>query len=194
MKKTNNNISLLMAFVASIGSIVALFIVTFNNSKFDITTALTWNNIEPFVAVIITVLTSVGFYFSSRGLKNRDRRIFIIYSHSDKEHVKLLTESLSDYGIKSITDEQIKIGENIKEVVKRSIEEVDKVLFVFSSNTNNSLWIEEELKIALLKRKQIFPIMIGEATLPEQLNGIKYAKLDKIDYDTVEPIFRAILN
>lgn len=197
MKKNNlDKINLLVAMIASFGSIVALFFVTLEKSYFNFTPGLNWQKIEPFFLVLTTVIMAFASYYSSRILKSKERRkVFIIYSHKDKDKVMEIEKGLIDFGVIVLIDyNTVNIGDNIEESIEKNIQNVNKILFITSQYSERSEWIEHELKIAMELNKQILPIMLDDTIPPKALIGIKYAKLEEINKETLYPLYLAITN
>ncbi|WP_262708212.1 toll/interleukin-1 receptor domain-containing protein [Flavobacterium cupreum] len=122
-----------------------------------------------------------------------ERRVFIIYSHLDKEKVMEIEKGLVDFGIKVLTDyNTINIGENIQEEIKKNIQNVNKILLITSQNSEKSEWIENELEIAKSLNKQILPVIFDDVMPSKLLTGIKYIKLKEINSDTLYPIYLSI--
>lgn len=109
------------------------------------------------------------------------KKIFISYSYQDKDFVEWLKSNLSGLGLEFWHDqEEINIGDNIKEKVKEGIELSTAFILVLSSSSINSDWVKYEMNSALLlnaikKGITILPIKIDDSKVPSDLSGYLYA-------------------
>jgi AraC-like DNA-binding protein len=114
--------------------------------------------------------------------ENYEKKIFISYSHHDKEFVSRLTVDLENTGIRvSLAVNDIYLGDYIAEKLGEGISKADFFLLVISSNSVKSNWVEHEYKTALNAQlpqgisPKIIPILIENVQLPILLKDIKYA-------------------
>lgn len=186
MKDLFKNFHLLAGLLGSIGSIAALLIIY--RSKFEIDII----KLEPFI-IFFAAFAGLLTFFLSRKLKERERTVFIIYAHKDKDKAHQIRTELNKFGVNALMDEQvIKIGDNIKEGIEKNITSANKILILLSEATMNSDWIVSEIQLAKKANKQIFPAMISKSVVPPSLEGIKYAELFEINKDTIYPLIKAL--
>mgnify|MGYP003663098852 CR=1 FL=1 len=82
---------------------------------------------------------------------------FISYNHQDKAFACRLYDALQGRGIRCWRDEhQILPGDNIYERIDHGIRVWDKVLLCASKHSLTSGWVDDELKHAFAKEKQLF--------------------------------------
>ena len=82
---------------------------------------------------------------------------FISYSHEDKLFARRLHDALQGRGIRCWLDEhQILPGDNIYDRIDHGIRVWDKVLLCASKHSLTSGWVDDELKHAFAKEKQLF--------------------------------------
>lgn len=82
---------------------------------------------------------------------------FISYSHEDKTFARRLHDALQGRGIRCWLDEhQILPGDNIYDRIDHGIRVWDKVLLCASKHSLTSGWVDDELKHAFAKEKQLF--------------------------------------
>ncbi|QDV20665.1 Secreted effector protein pipB2 [Gimesia panareensis] len=82
---------------------------------------------------------------------------FISYSHEDKSFARRLHDALQGKGIRCWLDEhQILPGDNIYDRIDHGIRVWDKVLLCASKHSLTSGWVDDELKHAFAKEKQLF--------------------------------------
>ena len=75
--------------------------------------------------------------------------VFISYSHKDSDWVKDLEKWLTHNGVNVIRDEMnFAGGEKISRAVHNSIATADRVVVVWSKNSNDSKWVTEEIFLA----------------------------------------------
>lgn len=196
MKKLKKYYSLILPLITSIGSIFALLILLFRKYEFSFNDFIDWKIVDMLFIVSAPIIIALISSKLSLKLKERERKVFIIYSHKDKEKVEIIRKELSKLGIIVFTDEKVvKIGDNIKETLKRTIRNTEKIIIILSKNTEKSEWINKEIKMVKQFNKSIFPVVVEEnINVPEPLNGIKYADLIKINNETIKPLYKAIRN
>jgi len=118
--------------------------------------------------------------------ENYGKKIFISYSHRDKEFVNRLTVDLENAGINIWLDaKEIKVGDSISKKIEEGISESYFLFLVISSNSVKSKWVESEYSTALNAQldsgtgPKIIPILIEEVQLPAYLRDIKYADFSR---------------
>jgi hypothetical protein len=108
-------------------------------------------------------------------------RAFISYSNKDKAFARRLYESLTLAGVETFFDEKdIKVGDNIPRTIERGIEQASALIYVISSHSLQSEWVQEELSMAQVKAKtkqgfKILPVLIEPLQLGVGIAHIKYA-------------------
>ena len=146
-------------------------------------------------AIIIGIFASacaafVSLFLSKRLERKRmSKRIFIIYSHKDKDHAILLTQQLRDMGYNPWLDEEkILPGQNWSKAINQAIENSSVALFLASKNTlDKESGVFNEIRVArevLRAQKEthspIIPVFLEKTDLPKELADIHAVKL----YDT----------
>jgi len=99
---------------------------------------------------------------------------FISYSHADKSFAGRLHDALQGEGIRCWLDEHEMLpGENIYAAVDRGIRLWDKVLLCASKDSLTSPWVDDEIKHAFAKEKELFKQRGHEvlALIPLNLDG-----------------------
>ena len=82
---------------------------------------------------------------------------FISYSHQDKSFARRLHDTLQGRDIRCWLDEhEILPGDNVYAAVDRGIDSRDKVLLCASKHSLTSGWVDDEIKHAFAKEKQLF--------------------------------------
>lgn len=107
---------------------------------------------------------------------------FISYSSKDEAFAKRLHADLQDNGVRCwFTPEDMKIGDKIRDRIDESIRVYDKLLLIFSENSLNSTWVENEVESAFEKEEKskgtvLFPIRLDAAVMD---TGAAWAKTIK---------------
>ncbi len=109
-------------------------------------------------------------------------KIFISYSRKDLGVVvKLRDEIHRRTGVLPWMDVTgIETGTQFADVIARSIEGCDLLVFVMSRNSAESSWTRKEVLYALNHGKKIYPVVIGDAQLPRELE-LLLADVDYVD-------------
>lgn len=112
-------------------------------------------------------------------------KAFLTHSGIDKSFVRFLDASLVYAGVETFFDERdIRIGDSIPSKIYTGIESSNYLIYVISSNSVKSLWVEEELSIAKIREKsgagiRVLPILIDDVELPTSVSHVKYADFRK---------------
>ena len=113
--------------------------------------------------------------------------VFISHSSKDKPFVHKLINALPNIKSKFWIDEkEIKVGDNIKNVIVDNIKSSDFVLLIVSKNSIKSDWVKFELSQFIADSKKIIPIILDKKQdFPEPFNNelktIKYLDFSKQD-------------
>ena len=109
------------------------------------------------------------------------RRIFISHSMRDEEFARQLDATLLSNGAQTfLAERDIQVGDSIPERIYGNIEIATGLVYIISSHSIQSRWVQEELSIAKMREKQslgfrIFPVLIDDAELPLSVLHLKYA-------------------
>jgi len=95
---------------------------------------------------------------------------FISYSSEDEDFARRLRTDLTDRGVQCwFAPEDMKIGDKIRERIRRSILSYDRLLLILSAASVSSKWVETEVETALAKEDGsgpvLFPVRLDEAVL-----------------------------
>jgi hypothetical protein len=100
-------------------------------------------------------------------------KIFISYTHRDKEWVRQFVLGLRQRGFSPWLDEQeLELGTNFSDAIERAFRASNTVIFVIGSDSIQSKWMQFELGAALSTGKRIVPIIpkdIPPSSLPHSL-------------------------
>lgn len=110
--------------------------------------------------------------------KEKAPSIFISYQHKDKEFARKIAKEMQTVsGHVWLDDQEINVGDSIKDKVELGLKESDYFLIIVSEGAKNSYWAEVELKKAIELGKTIFPIKIDNSEMPDIIASIAYADL-----------------
>jgi hypothetical protein len=99
---------------------------------------------------------------------------FISHSSKDDDFARLLHGDLQQKHIRVwFAPEDLKIGDKFRMRIDESIRIYDKVIVILSTNSVESLWVEEEVEVALEKERKenklvLFPIRLDDAVMGAQ--------------------------
>jgi len=133
---------------------------------------------ETFIALALGGIASfLAAYVAKFFIKKKNEKVFILYSHDDKEFVGKLRQDLEKLSYNTFTDADVlKVGDRISDVIDNTIDKSDLIIYVISSNTQKSSFVKRELEKAIKLKKKILPLIISkESEIPRELTGILYA-------------------
>lgn len=127
------------------------------------------------------------------------RQVFISYSRKDQADVLPICKNLQSRGVDVWIDLEGKYhGQNFKNVIVDAIEKSSILLFFSSEASNDSYYVQQEVALAVAKRKHIIPILLDDAKFA---NSIQFdlCNIDWIDYkrrdeDTMDALVGDIIN
>ena len=116
-------------------------------------------------------------------MKKNQYDIFISYSTKDKPQVMGVVNKLIASGYKIWIDKKgIRSGDpSFKTTLVEAIESSKVIMFFSSFNSNNSIWTEKEIGIAVNKNKHIIPIKLDKSQYAKSVE-FDLINCDHIDY------------
>lgn len=130
---------------------------------------------------------AVKLHQTSRGSvsvleKKMPKKIFISYSHRDRDFVKKLADDLKKKGISVWWDEwEINVGDSIVQRIEDGIKTSAFLAVVLSPDSVKSNWVKREVGSATMRQLSekrsitVLPILVTECEIPILLSDIKYA-------------------
>jgi hypothetical protein len=107
-------------------------------------------------------------------------KIFISYSHKDKDFVGILAENLQRVGHNVWWDTtDIQSGDEISDEITNAIASSKYVIVVLTPDSVKSKWVKSEYTEALNQEKKIIPIMLRQCKVPITLNIFNYSDFTK---------------
>ena len=88
-------------------------------------------------------------------------RVFISYSHADRECVRVIANILQQLGLVALWDKDLIAGTGFSDVIQRFIENCHIFMPFFSDSAANRPWVNQEIGFAKAHRKPILPVTIG---------------------------------
>lgn len=166
-------ISIYISFVAVMASVLTIVYSTYAvKSDLGLTTIVT-----AITASAIGVALSILYKrLTSRKYKSK---IFISHSIADKEFADLIRDKLqNERFILNIDESNILVGQNVKDVINKELDTSSIVITILSKNSEQSDFVNYEIKTAIDKGKKILPVVIDEGVqIPNLIKGIKFADL-----------------
>ena len=90
------------------------------------------------------------------------KKIFVSYSAKDSETVQKICKDLDNNRFKILPEPNILTdGEDFAIFITQQIEQADLVLFFYSKNSADSIWVRREVEYALSKEKRIIPVLLS---------------------------------
>lgn len=117
-------------------------------------------------------------------------KLFVSYSHKDKDFVKSIVDKIDKTHHEVIIDEKnFDIGDPINTEIMNRIAEADFIMVFLSSNSVKSVWVNQEIYNSLyneLKDKELklIPCVIDNCNLPEAFNKLKQFERIYLDFKT----------
>ncbi|WP_374988649.1 toll/interleukin-1 receptor domain-containing protein [Priestia megaterium] len=155
--------------------------------------SLSWKDIFSMVSGIVAgVIFGVVFSTLFRNFIKKKPNVYISYNFVDKEFVYQLKQELSNLNIKLVED-LVSVGENIATGMIKGIKDADYVIVLISNEYNSSEYCNIELDAAISQKKKIVPIVIDEAEMPKQLDGVLYLRFNKQNYkESVNELIKSL--
>lgn len=102
-------------------------------------------------------------------------KIFISYSHVDKEFADRLVSDLELSGVGVWFDKyNIKAGDSVFQKISEGLENNDSLILIMSPASISSFYVNKELDAAFALKARIFPVLYEDCSIPALLAGIKY--------------------
>jgi len=102
--------------------------------------------------------------------------VFISYSTKDIDVVTHIKDMLAnDYVSTFFAEHSVEPGDSLTKKIYAAIRATDLFLLLWSSNSEDSEWVQRELELARSEEKLIVPIKLDESSeLPGTISDIKY--------------------
>jgi len=112
--------------------------------------------------------------------RGTDIRVFLSYSHLDRDFVDNLNQYLEDSGVEVFLDVKLTPGDSWTDELEKALDRATHLIVVISENSKDSLWVKNEI-IAFRKRlgRPIIPARIDDTQIPFILNAYQAIRLDR---------------
>ena len=118
---------------------------------------------------------------------DREMRIFISYSHSDRTFVRELARVLRDQvGVQPFYDEHVRIGRGFSEEIQRGIANTHVFMPVLTSASDQRKWVHQEIGYAAALNIPFLPLALDR--LPGQM--IKVLQAVRLSRRNLAPLLR----
>ncbi|HEY1753614.1 MAG TPA: toll/interleukin-1 receptor domain-containing protein [Caulobacteraceae bacterium] len=99
-------------------------------------------------------------------------RIFISYSHDDREAAQRLAAAVQDYGHEVWWDNQLVGGDDFRDVIEERLSRVDAIIVVWTKSSVAKLWVKAEAHLGLA-RQNLVPVRFDkDFELPDDFQHI----------------------
>ncbi len=117
--------------------------------------------------------------------------IFISHSAKDKKIARKLADELNNYAINTfVAHDDIEVGENWEKTLVGKIKECDLFIALLSKNFHTSQYTDQEVGIAHVIGKPIFPVRIDETIPYGFMSKLQAKKVSaEIDKDEITKLF-----
>ena len=125
-------------------------------------------------------------------------RVFLSYSHKDKEYADRIASDLDAAGIGVWIDAlQVDVGDSVPDRIADALSSHDYFAIIMTQNSVKSLWVRKELNIALMrsldsKAVTILPIRVDDCDIPALLTDIQYADFRRSYADGINFLLRKL--
>ncbi|KPA17523.1 molecular chaperone Tir, partial [Candidatus Magnetomorum sp. HK-1] len=105
-------------------------------------------------------------------------KVFISYSHNDKNFVLKFAKHLRKKQISVWLDERIRSGNSWKKEISDTIKFTDYLIWIASPDSIKSKMSQWETNLAQIEKKVILPIIYKQGKLPSWVNNIQWINYD----------------
>jgi hypothetical protein len=182
--------NLALPAVSIIGLTVSLAgTVYFLKEKLDLSD-LSISLVSAIVAGLAGVFSSYGVHIAKK--LSYAPRVFISYSHSDQAAASEVVAALRTSGARVwLEEERVKPGESIRKAVEKGIENADTFVALLSEKPGSNLLLE--LDLARAKGIRVVPVLLSNAEVPLDLQGVRYIDLRHDRSAGIKQLVRAVI-
>jgi len=161
----------LVSVVGSISALVALLFIlgkSLHFSEFTISVA---------AAAVGTLVGIFSKYLAGVAKKLRVApRVFLSYSHDDQEVARIVADALRNRGARIWLDaERVEPGQAFRPAIEKAIDDADTFVALLSEKRSANLMYE--LGLARAKGLRVIPVLLADAAVPADLEGVRYIDL-----------------
>ena len=125
-------------------------------------------------------------------------RIFISYSHEDREFAERLVAALQEAGEEVWWDRWEILGGDslIQKIFEEGLAQADAFVVVLSSESVKSKWVRQELDVATVRKiegvTKIIPVVIGNVEIPSALRALLRIDMRQNFKDGIQRIINSV--
>lgn len=185
MDKRTQLIISILALASSIIGILVIF------KKLDFSFELSELTISIIGALIGVYLS---FLLSSIIRKSKSKRVLITYANSDLEEAIRINNFLLTKKVSSVLlDYVVQVGDpidNIKYISKN----VDIIIVLISKDIHKAKSIKNIINHSISQKKKIFPIIVDESKLPNNLSNYGYIDVSNNEELALNDLYKKIIS
>lgn len=124
-------------------------------------------------------------------------KVFISYSHRDREKALQVFQQLKENGFEVLGDFNLKLGEDLKDSLNNMLLQADVIVCLITPSYNESSFASRELLTAYAyqtarKTPQLLPVLFNGAEMPYDLQRVKYLEASEETFKDV--LIKIIVN
>ena len=122
--------------------------------------------------------------------KGKKMKVFISYSHQDREKALQISQQLKENGFEVLGDFNLKLGENLRNSLNNMLLQADVVVCLVTSSYNKSNFASQELLTAYAYQTarttpQLLPVLFRGAEMPYELQDVMYLEANEETFKNV---------
>jgi hypothetical protein len=131
-------------------------------------------------------------------MPSRDKKIFISYSHEDRQFAQRLANALHNAGEEVWWDQwEVAPGDSlIRKIFEEGLANASAFVVILSPRSVNSRWVREELDVATVQRiegvTRLIPVMIEKTEIPTSLRSLLWLDMREDVEGGVKKIINAV--
>ncbi len=165
---TSTGLLSIIGGVASVSGLVIVLVRTLGVS--DVAVSL--------VSIAVALLTGIYSGYVARAARKLRvaPHVFLSYSHQDQQRAQEIAEALRENGVKVWLDiEQLRPGDQIHSLIEKAVDNADTFVALLSQTERANLAFE--LGLARAKGIKVIPVLLSDAAIPSDLQGVRYVDL-----------------
>jgi len=151
---------------------------------------------ELMLSIVVTSIGALAGMYSMYLVRFANRlprlspRIFLSYSHKDQDIARQVAEAFRTNGARVWLDqERLRPGASIGDEIEKGIADADTFVALLSGTPSPNLLLE--LVMARAKGITVIPVLLADAEVPVDLQGLQYVDLRKAPGRGLEELVRA---
>lgn len=184
-RRTISKVSGVVSLFGAVASSVALFATL---GKIMVPLELTVT-VASIAAAVLAGISSLYLAKIARRFRSAPR-VFLSYSHDDTGAARKVAEALRAHGAHVWLDmERIRPGDAIVPTIQKAIDNCDRFVVLVSRSPSPNLALE--VGLARSKGVPVIPVLVADAPVPTDLQGLRYVDLRHDTSQGIEELVRA---